>query len=204
MKIICVGRNYGDHARELGNEVPDEPVIFMKPDTAVTPDGGVFYIPTYSSDAHFEAELIFRVGKTGKHLAPQFAWRYLNAVSVGIDFTLRDVQQKLKEKGLPWERAKAFDGSAAIGRWHPIEGEHAPDQLYTFSLNVNGNTRQIGKSSDMIHPVSKLIAYISSFVTLKTGDVIFTGTPAGVSKINPGDRLEAFLNVEKVLEVRVE
>lgn len=204
MKIICVGRNYGEHARELGNEIPEEPVVFMKPETAVTPDGGVFYIPSYSSDAHFEAELIFRIGKTGKHLAPQFAGRYLNAVSVGIDFTLRDVQQKLKEKGLPWERAKAFDGSAAIGRWSPLTGEQAPDQLFEFSLNVNGELRQSGKSNEMIHSVSKLIAYISSFVTLKAGDIVFTGTPAGVGRVNPGDRLEAFLGSEKILEIRAE
>ncbi|MFN5371629.1 MAG: fumarylacetoacetate hydrolase family protein [Bacteroidia bacterium] len=199
MKVICIGRNYSEHAKELNNPVPDEPVFFLKPDTAVLKDNAAFYHPDFSADIHHEIELVLRVSKAGKYISEEFAHNYIDAITVGIDFTARDVQQKCKERGLPWEKAKAFDGSAPIGVFIPFEA----DKDYSFSLFVNGERRQTGKSSDMLFSFRQIIAYISQFVTLKTGDLIFTGTPSGVARVNIGDTLDASLEEQSRLHFRV-
>jgi len=199
MKVICIGRNYSEHAKELNNPVSDEPVFFLKPDTAVLKDNAAFYHPDFSADIHHEIELVLRVSKAGKHISEEFAHNYIDAISVGIDFTARDVQQKCKEKGLPWEKAKAFDGSAPIGVFVPFDA----DKEYTFSLVVNGERRQTGNSSDMLFSFRQIIAYISQFVTLKTGDFIFTGTPSGGARVNIGDTLDAKLEEHSLLHFRV-
>jgi len=199
MKVICIGRNYSEHAKELNNPVPDEPVFFLKPDTAVLKDNAPFYHPDFSNDIHHEVELVLRVSKAGKHIAENFAHTYIDAITVGIDFTARDVQQKCKEKGLPWEKAKAFDGSAPVGAFVPFNA----DTDYRFSLEVNAEQRQTGRSSDMLFSFRSIIAYVSQFVTLKTGDLIFTGTPAGVAKVKIGDKLEARLEERVLLSFEV-
>jgi acylpyruvate hydrolase len=199
MKVICIGRNYSEHAKELNNPVPDEPVFFLKPDTAVLKDNAAFYHPDFSADIHHEVELVLRVSKAGKHIDAEFAHNYIDAITVGIDFTARDVQQKCKEKGLPWEKAKAFDGSAPIGTFVPFTA----DKAYQFSLEVNGETRQTGNSNDMLFSFRQIVAYVSQFVTLKTGDLIFTGTPSGVSRIAIGDRLVARLEEHVLLDFEV-
>ncbi len=199
MKVICIGRNYSEHAKELNNPVPDEPVFFLKPDTAVLKDNAAFYHPDFSNDIHHEVELVLRVSKAGKHISEEFALNYIDAITVGIDFTARDVQQKCKEKGLPWEKAKAFDGSAPIGTFVAFNA----DQEYLFSVDVNGETRQTGNSSDMLFSFRQIMAYVSQFVTLKTGDLIFTGTPAGVSRIAIGDRIVAKIEAQTLLDFEV-
>jgi 2-keto-4-pentenoate hydratase/2-oxohepta-3-ene-1,7-dioic acid hydratase in catechol pathway len=191
MKIICVGRNYGEHIKELGNAKPEEPVIFMKPDTAVIKSGQPLFLPEHLGEIHYELELVFRIGKAGKHIEPEFAHRYIDQFTVGIDFTARNLQQYLKEKGLPWERAKAFDGSAVIGEMQKFDGFETMMET-PFHLLLNGQKVQEGKMKEMIYSVPDLIAFISKSFTLKTGDLIFTGTPKGVGKISKGDLLEGF------------
>lgn len=198
MKIICIGRNYAEHAKELNNPLPKEPVFFMKPDTALIKDNGDFYLPDHSNDVHHEIELVLRICKAGKHIQSEFAHKYWDAVTVGIDFTARDVQQRLKEKGLPWELAKAFDGSAPIGSF-VAKSELADLNKIEFSLLVNGNLRQKSDSTEMIFSFDQIIAYVSRFITLKTGDLIFTGTPAGVDAVKAGDELVAAITEKTLL-----
>ncbi|HRH66502.1 MAG TPA: fumarylacetoacetate hydrolase family protein [Bacteroidia bacterium] len=202
MKIICIGRNYVEHALELKNEVPTEPVFFLKPDTAILPKDRAFYLPEFSKDIHHEIELVLRVCKEGKHIQPEFADRYIDQITVGIDFTARDIQQKQKEKGLPWEPAKAFDHSAPVGDF--ISLSEFPDKKnIPFYLNVNGKTVQSGNSSLMIHSFASIISYVSRFITLRKGDLIYTGTPKGVGAVKPGDKLEGFLGQTQLLTVDV-
>ncbi len=202
MKIIAIGRNYQDHAKELNNPVPTEPVVFMKPDTALLKENKPFYHPDFSTDIHHEIELVLKIGKEGKHILPKFALGYIDSIGVGIDFTARDLQQKCKEKGLPWEIAKSFDHSAPIGEFLPLSD--FPDlKNIAFSLKKNDILVQEGNSSQMIFPFEEIISYVSSRFSLKKGDLIFTGTPAGVSKINIGDVLEGFIRNEKLLKVQV-
>ena len=202
MKIICVGRNYVDHAKELGNEVPEAPVLFMKAQNALLPPKRSFYIPEFTKDVHYEAELVVKISKNGKHIQEKFAHKYYNQITVGIDFTARDIQQKQKEKGLPWEIAKAFDNSAAVGFFVPIpEGKQVQD--YQFELRKNDEVVQHGHGLDMIRSVDELIAYASTFFTLNVGDLLFTGTPAGVGPVAVNDKLVAYLEGTQVLEVAI-
>lgn len=202
MKIICIGRNYVEHAAELKNEVPSDPVFFMKPDTALLPKGKDFFLPDFSNDIHHEVELVIRICKEGKHITEEFAGNYYDQITVGLDFTARDIQQKQKEKGLPWEPAKAFDSSAPVGDFISMEKIKNKNEI-AFSLKKNGSTVQEGASSHMIFSFEKIISYVSKYITLRKGDFIFTGTPKGVSKIEAGDKLEAFLEGEKLLTVKV-
>ena len=201
MKIFCVGRNYSEHAKELNNEIPEAPVIFMKPPTAIL-KGKDFYIPEFSSDVHYECELVYRVCKNGKHIEPQFAGKYIDAVTVGIDFTARDVQANQKKKGLPWEIAKAFDNSAVVGEFTPIS-ELPDNQSIKFNMHKNATDVQIGDSVMMIYPIAELVAYLSKFFTLQQGDLIFTGTPAGVGPVAIGDVLTGFLEGTKRFEINI-
>ncbi len=202
MKIICIGRNYVEHAKELKNDVPGEPVFFLKPDTALLPKQRPFYLPDFSNDIHYEAELVLKICKEGKNISEEFALKYFDAISVGIDFTARDIQQKQKEKGLPWEPAKAFDNSAPVGDFIPF-AELPDDNKINFHLNINAKTVQQGSNELMIFSFSKIISYVSRFITLKKGDLVFTGTPKGVGSVKPGDHLEGFLENKKVVEVVV-
>ena len=199
MKIICIGRNYAEHAKELNNPVPTVPVIFMKPDTAILKDNKPFYHPDFSNDIHHELEIVLKIAKEGKHIAEKFAHKYYNEIGLGIDFTARDIQQKHKEKGLPWELAKSFDHSAPISRF--ISKDQFKD-LYqlNFHLELNGQTVQKGNTSDLLFQFEKLIAFVSQYITLKKGDLIFTGTPEGVGKVNIGDHLVGYLEGEKLLD----
>jgi 2-keto-4-pentenoate hydratase/2-oxohepta-3-ene-1,7-dioic acid hydratase in catechol pathway len=202
MKIICVGRNYAEHAKELGNAVPEAPVLFMKAKNALLLPGKPFYYPEFTRDVHYEAELVVKLCKNGKHVGERFARKYYEQITVGLDFTARDVQQRQKEKGLPWEIAKAFDDSAAVGQFQPVpEGKDVQD--YRFELRRNGATVQTGHAADMLHSIDKVIAYASTFFSLNIGDLIFTGTPAGVGPVALHDRLEGFLEGQKVLEVSI-
>jgi 2-keto-4-pentenoate hydratase/2-oxohepta-3-ene-1,7-dioic acid hydratase in catechol pathway len=202
MKIICIGRNYAEHAKELKNEVPAVPVFFMKPDTALLKDDAPFYYPSFSNDIHYEVELVIKICKNGKTILPQFAHKYYEQITVGIDFTARDLQQECKEKGLPWEKAKAFDHSAVIGRFINIAELKQKEQI-AFSLSLNQTLVQHGVSNQMLFNVDQIIAYVSGFVTLKTGDLIFTGTPAGVGPVKIGDRLEAKIENEVLLNFEI-
>ncbi len=199
MKIICIGRNYAEHAKEMKSDVPTEPVFFMKPDTALLKEGD-FYIPDFTKDLHHEIELVLKICKAGKHIAEEFAHNYYEEIGLGIDFTARDLQAKAKEKGLPWEKAKAFDNSAPIGKF--VKKESLKGDI-NFELKINGTSKQIGNSKDLIFSFNKVIAYISQFVTLKTGDLIFTGTPEGVGPVKQGDKLEGFLNGESFLKLNI-
>ncbi|MDQ2771797.1 MAG: fumarylacetoacetate hydrolase family protein, partial [Bacteroidota bacterium] len=183
MKIICIGRNYADHIAELHNEVPTAPVIFLKPETALLQRGQPFFIPEFSQDIHHELELVLRVCKNGRHIEEQFAHSYFDAIGLGIDFTARDLQSELKKKGLPWELAKAFDGSAPISPTFRPVAEFADLANINFHLEVNGETRQTGNSGLMLHPFAKIISFVSKYISLKMGDMIFTGTPAGVGPV---------------------
>lgn len=202
MKIICVGRNYADHARELNNEVPTEPVIFLKPDSAILKDGKAFYLPDHLGGVHHELEIVLRVCKNGKHISPKFAADYYDQIGLGIDFTARDLQTKLKNKGLPWELAKGFDGSAVLGDFVPKSqlGNLAALQL---ELQVNGEKRQEGNTRDLLFSFEAIIAFVSKYFTLRQGDLIYTGTPAGVGPVQPGDKLEGYLNGQKMLAFEV-
>jgi acylpyruvate hydrolase len=202
MKIICIGRNYAEHAKELNNIIPAEPIIFLKPKTALLVDGKALYYPEFTNDLQYECELVVRMSKNGKYIQEKFARKYYNAMSLGIDFTARDIQQKQKEKGLPWEIAKAFDGSAAVGAFIPIEEDLNVQQL-NFELKINGETRQLGHTSDMLFSIDQLIAYTSQFFTLNIGDLIFTGTPSGVGSLSVTDQLDGYLQGQRVLSCHI-
>ena len=202
MKIICIGRNYDEHARELNNPRPTEPVVFMKPDSAVLLKQHPFVIPEFSEDIHHELEVIVKINKVGKYIEPKFAHKYYDEISVGIEFTARDLQQKLKDKGLPWEKAKAFDGSAVIGDFVSKSDFKSLDNL-NFEMTNNGVTVQKGNTSLMLWKIDELIAYVSQFFTLKIGDIIFTGTPEGVAVVRPDDVLEGFLEGNKLFRIQV-
>lgn len=199
MKIIAVGRNYAEHAKELNNPVPALPVIFMKPDTALLKDNKPFYHPDFSQDVHHEIELVLKICKEGKHISEKFAANYYDEVGLGVDFTARDIQQRHKEKGLPWELAKAFDGSAPISAFVP---KQQFENIYNinFKLDVNGENRQTGNTANLLFSFEYIIAFVSQYITLKKGDLIYTGTPAGVARVAVGDRLEGYLESEKMLD----
>lgn len=203
MKIICIGRNYVAHARELNNEVPDEPVFFMKPDSSLLRNNDPFYIPDWTNDVHHEIELVLKINRIGKNIEKRFANRYYNEIGLGVDFTARDIQQKLKEKGLPWEKAKAFDQAAVLGNVFVDKSELADKDNIQFGLNINGNRVQDGNSNLMIFSFDDIISHISKYVTLKIGDLIYTGTPAGVGPVKIGDRLEGFLEDKKILDFEI-
>ena len=202
MKIICIGRNYTNHIEELQNERPTEPVVFMKPDSAVLLKQHPFVIPEFSEDIHHEIEIIVKINKVGKYIEPKFAHKYYDEISVGIDFTARDLQAKLKVKGLPWEKAKAFDGSAVIGEFLP-KNQFSSLENITFELTNNNKTVQKGNSSYMLWKIDELISYVSQFFTLKIGDIIFTGTPEGVAAVKPDDVLEGFLEGQQLFRIQV-
>lgn len=199
MKIIAIGRNYAEHAKELNNPVPTVPVIFMKPDTAILKDNKPFYHPEFSSDIHHEIELVLKISKEGKHIAEKFAGNYFEEIGLGIDFTARDIQQKHKEKGLPWELAKAFDHSAPISKFIPKSNFKDLNQL-NIRLDLNGKTVQNGNTRDLLFSYEYIISFVSKYFTLKKGDLIFTGTPQGVGKVNIGDHLAGYLDDEKLLD----
>lgn len=203
MKILCIGRNYADHAKELNNPVPEKPVIFGKPDSAVLGNGQDFYIPEFSNEIHHELEMVVRISKHGKHIQPKFAHKYYDRVTVGIDFTARDIQSKLKAKGLPWEIAKGFDGSAVVGEFIPVSDLEKGVQESDIQLLVNDEVAQSGNTSQMIFGIDVLIAHLSTYYTLRQGDLIFTGTPAGVAAVKPGDRLRGYLNGKNVFDFNV-
>lgn len=198
MKIFCIGRNYVDHAKELGNDVPDSPMIFMKPPTALLLDNKDFYIPEFSNDIHYEGEIVLKIAKNGKHVQPQFARKYYQKMAYGIDFTARDLQSQLKQKGHPWELAKGFDHSAALSSFVDV-----PDGPIRIQTLVNGEVRQDASSDDMIFDFSQLICYISQFFTLQQGDLIYTGTPAGVGKVDIGDKVEGYLDGVHLLDCTI-
>lgn len=202
MKIICIGRNYANHAKELGNTVPTEPVFFLKPETAISPKGHPFFIPDFSSNIHYEVELVIKINRLGKHIEEHFAHKYYSEIGLGIDFTARDIQEEVKAKGLPWEKAKGFDGSAVISRTFIPKDELELSNI-SFSLHKNGESIQQGNSRDMIFNFNKIIAYISQFYTLKIGDLIYTGTPAGVGQVVNGDTLDGFIGDHKLFTVKV-
>ena len=202
MKIFCVGRNYVAHASELGNEVPDEPVIFMKPKSALLQPHTPFYYPEFTNELHYECELVLRVSKNGKYIQEKFASKYYDAVTTGIDFTARDIQTKLKEKGLPWEKAKSWDNSAIIGKWITLNTIKNKKNI-NFCLYKNKELVQQGNSSLMINDFDFIVAYISNFFSVNIGDLIFTGTPAGVGEVVVGDELEAFIEDESLLSLEV-
>lgn len=197
MKILCVGRNYSEHAKELGNAVPENPVIFSKPDTALLKNNEAFYLPSFSNDVHHEVELVIKINKVGKKIQEKFARNYFSEIGLGIDFTARDVQSELKAKGLPWELAKAFDGSAPIGNFINIENMDLKN--IDFSLQKNGQVVQKGNTSQMIFSFEQIVSFVSQYFTLKVGDLIYTGTPAGVSQVNIGDKLEGFIGNDLML-----
>nr|WP_321410975.1 fumarylacetoacetate hydrolase family protein [uncultured Carboxylicivirga sp.] len=192
MKILCIGRNYVDHIKELNNQMPAEPVIFSKPDSALLLKNRPFFIPDFAQDFHHEVEVVVKINRIGKNIAPEFAHRYYDEVALGIDFTARDLQSKLKEKGLPWEKAKAFDGSAVLSEFVSTD-EFENIQNIDFKLDVNGETRQQGNTSLMIYPIDQIIAHVSQYFTLKIGDLIYTGTPAGVGPVKINDRLQGYM-----------
>ena len=202
MKIICVGRNYTDHIEELNNARPDAPVIFLKPETAQIRAGEPFFYPDFSKDVHYEVELVVKINRVGKNIEERFAHKYYDEIGVGIDFTARDLQSELKSKGLPWELAKAFNGSAPVSEFVPIS-EFDDIQNLNFSLEVNGEKRQNGNSSMMLYRINYLISFVSKYFMLKKGDLIFTGTPKGVGPVQIGDRLTAYIEDKKLLELGV-
>ncbi|SCX79060.1 fumarylacetoacetate hydrolase family protein [Flavobacterium caeni] len=201
MKIICIGRNYAAHIDELKNQRPDEPVVFLKPDTAMLKESP-FVIPEFSQDVHHELELIVKINRVGKYIDQKFAHKYWDEISVGIDFTARDLQQKLKDKGLPWEKAKAFDGSAVIGDFISKKVFSSVESV-NFELRKNNTTVQKGNSAQMLWSIDELISHVSQYFTLKTGDIIFTGTPQGVSPVAPNDVLEGYLENYKLFTITV-
>lgn len=202
MKIICIGRNYAAHIEELKNEQPGQPVVFLKPDTAQLKGGAPFFYPDFSKNIHHEIELVLKISKEGKYIQPQFAHRYFEEIGLGIDFTARDLQDQCKAKGLPWEIAKAFNGSAPIGEFKPV-AELGDLKNLDFHLEINGEVRQKGNTGLMLFDFATIIAYVSQFFTLKKGDLIYTGTPAGVGPVQVGDQLTGFLGTEKLLHVAV-
>ena len=202
MKVIAIGRNYAEHAKELNNPVPTVPVIFLKPDTAVLKDNKPFYHPDFSSDIHHEIELVLKISKEGKHISEKFASNYYEEIGLGVDFTARDIQQRHKEKGLPWELAKAFDNSAPVSRFIPKSGIKNIYDL-NFRLDINGSTVQSGNTSNLLFSFEYIIAFVSQYFTLKKGDLIFTGTPQGVGKIATGDHLAGYLEDDKLLDFEI-
>jgi len=202
MKIICIGRNYTAHIEELENERPKDPVVFIKADSAVLPKEQDFYLPPFSNNIHHEVELLVKITKVGKHIAKEFAHKYYDEVSLGIDFTARDVQDELKSKGLPWEKAKSFDGSAVIGKWVSKSNYKDLDQL-SFTLKKNNEVVQSASSELMLWKIDELISYVSQFFTLKKGDILFSGTPSGVGKVEAGDVLEGFIESESFFKIGV-
>ena len=201
MKIICIGRNYAKHIEELANERPESPVIFLKPDSAIKPRKNPFFIPSFSDDVHYEVEILIKINKVGKHIDAKFAHKYFDEIGLGIDFTARDVQAKCKEKGLPWEKAKAFDGSAVVGEFYPKE-QFDLDNL-NFQLLKNDTLVQDGNTNTMLWKVDELISYVSQYFTLKKGDIIFTGTPAGVGKVIENDTLKGIIEGKEAFSIRV-
>jgi 2-keto-4-pentenoate hydratase/2-oxohepta-3-ene-1,7-dioic acid hydratase in catechol pathway len=202
MKIICIGRNYAEHIAELNNEKPDEPVIFLKPDTALLPKDTDFILPEFSNDVHYETEIVVKINKVGKYIDVKFAHKYYDQISLGIDFTARDLQNKLKEKGLPWEKAKAFDGSAVVGNFLDKNNFQFIENI-NFGLFKNGEQVQSGNTSLMLYKIDEIIAYVSQFFTLKTGDLLFTGTPKGVAAVNPNDILEGYIEQQKIFKLSI-
>jgi 2-keto-4-pentenoate hydratase/2-oxohepta-3-ene-1,7-dioic acid hydratase in catechol pathway len=202
MKVIAIGRNYAAHAKELNNAVPTKPIIFLKPDTAVLKDNKPFYIPDFSSDIHYELEVVLKICKEGKHISEKFANTYYEEIGLGIDFTARDIQSEHKEKGLPWELAKAFDNSAVISNFIPKNTFKDLQQLQ-FELQINKETRQNGNTQNVLFSFEKIIAFVSQYFTLKKGDLIFTGTPEGVGQIKQGDHLEAWLEGQQLLNFNI-
>jgi 2-keto-4-pentenoate hydratase/2-oxohepta-3-ene-1,7-dioic acid hydratase in catechol pathway len=203
MKLICIGRNYVDHIEELNNERPAEPVVFIKPDSSILPKEQDFYLPNFTSDVHHEVEVLVKIKKVGKHIDVDFAHTYYDEIGLGIDFTARDIQQKLKDKGLPWEKAKGFDGAAVIGQWVDKSTLGNLSQLQ-FGLVKNGQWVQQASTALMLWSIDELIAHVSTYFTLKKGDIIFTGTPAGVSRVQEGDVLEGFIGTESFFKVNVQ
>lgn len=202
MKIICVGRNYGEHAKELGNEIPEDPVIFMKPDTAILKKGSDFYIPEFSDDIHYELEVVLKISKGGKYIQKENAGKHFDEIGLGIDFTARDLQSKLKSKGLPWELAKGFDGSAVVSDF--VSKNNFDLNNLNFSLTKNNEKVQDGNTSEMIFTPEQIIAFASQYFTLRVGDLIFTGTPKGVGKVSENDTLEAYLEEEKLFSLKIQ
>lgn len=202
MKIICIGRNYADHAKEMNAPLPAVPVFFLKPDTALLPTGSPFYIPDFTKDLHYECELVVKIKKVGKHIPEKFAGDYYDEIGLGIDFTARDLQTQCKEQGLPWEIGKAFDNSAPMGT-HFIAKSTVNLADLTFTLKKNGTLVQTGKTTDLIFSIDRIISYVSQFITLKTGDLLFTGTPAGVGPVAIGDHLEGYIHEEKLLDLQI-
>ena len=202
MKIICIGRNYTEHIKELENEKPTEPVIFLKPDTAILLKKQPFFIPDFSNDIHYEVEILVKINKIGKHIAKKFAHKYYDEIGLGIDFTARDLQNDLKTKGLPWEKAKAFDGAAVVGNRLPVSNFKDVNAIQ-FSLKKNENIVQLGNTSHMLWKIDELIEYISKYFTLKIGDIIFTGTPAGVGKVIANDKLKGFIEANELFSITV-
>lgn len=201
MKIICIGRNYADHAKEMNSALSKEPIFFFKPDTAITREKTI-YLPKFTSDLHFECEIVIKIDKAGKNIPSEFAHKYYSQYTLGIDFTARDLQQECKEKGLPWEKAKAFDNSAPLSDTWINKNELSLESL-SFQFFQNDELKQDGNTKDMIFSIDTLISYVSQFVTLKTGDLIFTGTPAGVGAVSIGDELTGFINGKKVIQLRI-
>ena len=202
MKLICIGRNYAQHISELKNEKPTEPVIFLKPDTAILLKKQPFFIPDFSDEVHHEVEVLVKINRVGKHIDSKFAHKYYEQIGLGIDFTARDLQQKLKEQGLPWEKAKAFDGAAVVGKWVSKSNFDNLNDL-PFSLHKNDEIVQSATTSDMLWNIDEIIAYVSQFFTLKIGDIIFTGTPSGVSRVQPNDSLKGFIGEEEFFSIKV-
>jgi len=202
MKIIAIGRNYAEHAKELNNPVPTVPVIFLKPDTALLRENKAFYHPDFSQDIHHEIEVVLKVCKEGKNISEKFASNYYDEIGLGVDFTARDIQTRHKEKGLPWELAKAFDGSAPVSNFIP-KSEFADLYNLDFKLEINGELRQHGNTKDLLFSFERIITFVSQYITLKKGDLIFTGTPQGVGKVNIGDHLEAYLEGKRMLDFYV-
>ncbi len=202
MKIICIGRNYAAHIEELKNETPGNPVVFLKPDTALLKDGASFFYPDFSKNIHHEAELVLKISKQGKYIQKKFAHRYFDEIGLGIDFTARDLQDECKSKGLPWEIAKGFNGAAPIGGFKSVSDFEDLGNI-DFHLTINGETRQKGNTSLMLFDFGTIIEYVSQFFMLKTGDLIYTGTPAGVGPVQIGDHLEGFIGTEKLLDFEI-
>ncbi len=202
MKILAIGQNYSEHNKELNSKNPTEPVVFMKPDSALLKNNKPFFIPDFTNELHYETELIIKFNRLGKNIDPKFSNRYYSEIGLGVDFTARDIQRKLKEEGKPWEISKAFDNSAVIGNFLPVS-ELGDVQNVQFRLDINGKTVQQGNSSDMIFPINELIGYVSRFFTIKIGDILFTGTPVGVGKVNIGDRLEGYIFEKKMFDFQI-
>lgn len=202
MKIFAIGQNYVEHNKELNSKNPTEPVVFMKPDTALLKNNKPFYVPDFSNELHYETELIIKINRIGKNIAPRFAHRYYSEIGLGVDFTARDLQRKLKAEGKPWEICKAFDNSAVIGNFIPVESVSNVQDI-RFSLELNGKTVQQGHSADMIFPIDELVAYVSRFFTLKIGDILFTGTPVGVGTVSPGDNLKGYIFEQKMFDFNI-